>query len=347
MMKKRKCGWSDLELSILGLGCWEFGGGSYWGPSNQQDTNRIVAEAVDYGINYFDTAEVYNDGRSEIALGKALRHIRRDSVIVGSKIAPSNCYPGEITRHCEASLSRLGLDYLDVYMLHWPTTPAAIRHFTNDEKRISFPPNLEEIEKELSSLMKMGKIRYFGISNFGPKHMEELTLTPAVNELPYNLLCRAIEFDCLNACRRKKIGIIGYMTLFQGILGKQLSTFSTLPLQIRRTRHFDNRKNPLARHGGSGEEELLQRTLAELYKNVEKEKASLPNLAIQWVLSNPTICCALVGSRNSERLKANVKAAEQQITEEEVQQLNQITAPLKQILGSSFDYYENINNDRT
>ena len=346
-MQKRKCGHSDLELFPLGLGCWEFGGGDYWGTSSQQDTDLIVAKAIDSGINYFDTAEVYNDGRSETSLGLALRPFQRDRVIVGSKIAPSNCYPGEITRHCEASLARLGTDYIDLYMLHWPVNAISLKHFTDDLPKIANPPGLEAVQAEFAQLRNSGKIRHFGVSNFSTERLAELTLQPAVNELPYNLLCRAIEFDCLDVCRQQNIGIISYMTLLQGVLGKTLTDIDTLPPQLKRTRHFDSRRNPLARHDGPGAEEALRETLSELHKEAARSHSLLPELAIRWAVSNSDICCALVGSRSPERLEANVRAAQHVLPADVVQCLNRITGPLKTELGPSLDYYESIENNRT
>ena len=141
-MELRRCGNSDLTLSTLGFGCWSFGGGTYWGDCNQADADAVVRRAVELGINYFDAAEAYNAGRSEEALGKALRGIPRDKVIVGTKVSPSNCYAETLPQHCEASLRRLGLDYVDLYMIHWPIHPHSIRHFTSDEAVIRNPPTV-------------------------------------------------------------------------------------------------------------------------------------------------------------------------------------------------------------
>ena len=107
-MEQRQCGNSDLRLSVLGAGCWAFGGGAYWGKQSQADVNDVVRLAADYGITYFDTAEAYNNGASEESLGKALRGVARDAVIVGTKVSPSNCAPDALPRHCEARALRAG-----------------------------------------------------------------------------------------------------------------------------------------------------------------------------------------------------------------------------------------------
>ncbi len=350
-LMQRSCGNSGLELSVLGLGCWAFGGGEYWGGSDQKQVNAVVTQALESGINYFDTAEVYNEGRSERALGLALKPLPREAAIIGSKISPSNCYPGKITRHCEASLARLQTDYLDIYMLHWPLNSVSLRHFTDDRGVIANPPVLIEVLEEFKALKRSGKIRHLGISNFGSKRLNELVVasdvSPVVNELPYNLLSRAIEFDTIAACRRQNCGIIGYMTLMQGVLGPSATSLDDLPPQLRRTRHFDSRKNLLARHGGKGAEPILLETLNQLHKLARQAGCSLPELAIRWVVAKPEITCALVGVRSPERLIANVDAAANPLSPDLIKELDRITAFLKQALGPGIDYYESSINDRT
>jgi L-glyceraldehyde 3-phosphate reductase len=176
---------------------------------------------------------------------------------------------------------------------------------------------------------------------------EHHCVTPDVNELPYNLLSRTIEFESISSCKRHHCGIIGYMTLMQGVLGKALGDFDELPPQLRRTRHFDSRKNPLARHDGNGAEEILKATLEKLHALADELKCSLPELAIRWVTSNPSISCALVGVRSPERLMVNVQAAVMSLPDNVIRQLNQITEALKQELGPSIDYYESVINNRT
>ena len=100
-MKKNLCKNSGLELSALGTGCWAFGGGHYWGEQNQKDVNNVVHASVDMGINFFDTAEAYNEGRSESALGEAIQGVSRDKIIIGTKVSPSNCYKDSLIKHSQ------------------------------------------------------------------------------------------------------------------------------------------------------------------------------------------------------------------------------------------------------
>jgi aryl-alcohol dehydrogenase-like predicted oxidoreductase len=101
---------TELNLSVIGTGCWAFGGGDYWGAQDQSDATAVVHASVAHGINYFDTAEVYNDGRSESSLGEAIKGIQRDKLIIGSKVSPSNAYAETLVKHCEDSLKRLQTD---------------------------------------------------------------------------------------------------------------------------------------------------------------------------------------------------------------------------------------------
>ena len=184
-MEKRLCKNAGLELSVLGTGCWAFGGGEYWGHQDQKDVNSVVRESVNLGINYFDTAEAYNEGRSETSLGEAITGIPRDKIIIGTKISPSNCYKDKLIEHCEASLKRLQTDYIDIYMIHWPIHPHSIRHFTKDIRIIENPPEIAEALDTLRELKQQGKIRNFGVSNFSRNRLKNLPVEEiAVNELP-------------------------------------------------------------------------------------------------------------------------------------------------------------------
>jgi len=128
-----KLGKSDIFVSAMTVGCWPFGSDEYWGEQSQQDVNNVVSAALEMGVNTFDTAEVYNNCESERSLGIAL-HGRRNEATVISKISPSNCH--NVRQHCINSLQRLDMDYLDVYMLHWPINTLGVKHFTSNVQTI-------------------------------------------------------------------------------------------------------------------------------------------------------------------------------------------------------------------
>jgi aryl-alcohol dehydrogenase-like predicted oxidoreductase len=349
-MESRQCGRSALRLSALGIGCWSFGGGDYWGACRQEDADAVVRRAVELGISYFDTAEAYNDGRSETALGRALRGVDRDRVLVGSKVSPSHCYAETLPRHCEASLRRLGLDHLDLYMIHWPLHPHSIRHFTAEEAVIANPPTVEEAFAALGALQRQGKIRHIGVSNFGAARLDEaLRLCPdlAVNQLPHSLLARAIELEALPRCRQAGVGVIGYMTLLQGVLSDRYPDLGAVPPQQRRTRHFDAAGSPLARHGGAGAEAETAAGLAAIRAVAAECGLTTAEIAAKWALAVPGIACCLVGARSVRRLEENIRAAHEPLPPEIFERLHAATQPLLEKLGDSFDYYESVENDRT
>jgi aryl-alcohol dehydrogenase-like predicted oxidoreductase len=343
----RRCGSSTLKLPILGMGCWSYGGGDYWGPQDQADVDAVVRYAIEHGCNFFDTAEAYNDGASESSLGAALRDVPREQVIIATKVSPSNADPRTLVKHCEASLGRLRTDYIDLYMVHWPLTPHAIRHFTTEEIPT---PSVQAAFEALQGLQQAGKIRHIGVSNFGTAKLVEALTTGAqivVNELPYSLLTRAIECEALPFCRSNGIGVLGYMTLLQGVLSDKYATLADLPEIRRRTRHFHYRSTPLARHGTVGAEKETLEALIGIREVAHRWHLSTPELALQWAMAGQGITSCLCGARQLEELKQNLKAAREPLDQELVAELNRITAPLLHKLGPSFDYYENPANDRT
>lgn len=348
-MQYRKVKNTDLELSVLGTGCWAFGGGEYWGAQEQKDVNAVVHASVAHGINYFDTAEVYNEGRSESALGEAIKGIPRDKLIIGTKISPSNAYKGVLEQHCEASLRRLQTDYIDIYMIHWPIHPHSIRHFTKDENIVKNPPIIEEAFASLLQLKKEGKIRHIGVSNYSYRRLKNdmpANVQVVVNELPYNLLCRAIEYDTLPYCLEQGIGVIGYMTLLQGLLAKIYPNVEDIPEWRRRTRHFSSKTTPLSRHGEEGFETETQETLRAIDQVARDGGIKMSELATKWALASG-ITCSLVGARNAEQLEQNVKALDVEVDDSTISLLNKVSGLLKERMGNHFDYYESKENDRT
>jgi len=349
-VEQRQCGTSDIQLSVLGAGCWEFGGSEYWGPQSQSEADAVVRAAVDAGINYFDTAEAYNEGRSEQALGRALAGVPRDRVVIGSKVSPSNAYRDTLVSHCEQSLKRLKTDFIDIYMIHWPLTGQSLEHFTDEQARITAPPSVEEAFEALGRLVKDGKIRYAGVSNFGPRPLAQtLRQTPRtiVNQLPYNLLSRAVEDEVLPLCRAEHVGVIGYFTLLQGILSGNYRDLSEVPRWQRRTRHFDSAGSELARHGGGGAEAEMREALERIRRISEGSGIPMASLAIRWAVSNPDFTCALVGTRKASRIRENAAAAASVLSADLMHELDAATRPLARALGPGFDYYESADNDRT
>jgi aryl-alcohol dehydrogenase-like predicted oxidoreductase len=343
----RQCGKTDLKLPVLGMGCWAFGEGEYWGAQSQTDVDAVVHYAVDHGCNFFDTAEAYNKGSSETSLGLALKGIPREKVIVCTKISPSNTQPENVAKHCEASLRRLQLDYLDLYMVHWPITAHGIKHFVSEPIPT---PSTQEAFAALDKLRRQGKIRHIGVSNFAPTKLNEVLATGVpitVNELPFSLLTRAVEREILPMCREKGIGVLGYMSLLQGVISDKYTNLDDLPPVRRRTRHFDNRKNPLARHRMAGVEAETQAALNSIRAIAKREGMSTSDLALKWAFAGDGITSSLCGSRNVEALKGNIQAALSPLSPALIAELNHVTQALLEALGPGFDYYEHPSLDRT
>jgi aryl-alcohol dehydrogenase-like predicted oxidoreductase len=332
-MEKRRLGRSEIEISVLGIGCWSFGGGAedYWGPQDQSAVEAVVGAALDRGVNYFDTAEAYNWGHSEESLGRALRG-RREEAIVGSKVGPEHTEPTVLREHCEASLRRLGTDRIDVYMIHWPITD----HSTPD----AFA-TLEKLRSE-------GKIRVIGVSNFGALQLGEALDTGVrfeVNQLCYNLLSRGIEEEILPLCGAHEIGIVGYMPLLQGFLADKFKTPEEVPEARARTRHFDGSR-PLSRHGEAGAERELFAALDGIREIAEREGIPISQLAMRWCLAPPEITSVLVGVRNSSQLEEGIRALSCDLSPEVVEELSRLTDPVTEKIGTNPDYFQGRHDSR-
>jgi aryl-alcohol dehydrogenase-like predicted oxidoreductase len=334
MMERRGYGSSGFTLPVLGIGCWAYGGGEsdYWGPQDQKDVDGVVARALDAGINYFDTAEAYNEGRSEEALGRALKG-RRKQAIIGTKVLPAYTEPSALRQHCEASLRRLSTDFIDIYMVHWPIVDQPV----------------EGAFTTLAGLQAEGKIRSIGVSNFGVHQLQEALSTGArieVNQLCYNLLSRAIEIDLMPFCARQKIGILAYSPLAQGLLTGKFRSADEMPPARTRTRHFRGDR-PGSRHGEAGAEDEMFAALEGLRQVAQELQAPVAQVALAWCLGRPEITCALPGIRTAGQLEENQVGALLKLTPEIKARLDQLSLVLREKLGASPDYYQGRNDSRT
>jgi aryl-alcohol dehydrogenase-like predicted oxidoreductase len=345
-MKYNIIGKSRLPLSVLGMGCWAYGGGKYWGDQSQSDVNDVVACAIENGITYFDTAEVYNDGDSETSLGIALKG-KRSRAVIGSKVSTSNAHYSDLIAHCEASLKRLGTDYIDIYMLHWPINKRSVKHFSGDEDNL---PTINEAFSAMQTLKEQGKIREIGLSNHGAAQMKEAAATStdiAVNELPYNLISRAIELEIQPYCIDKGIGILGYMVYQQGILAGIYNTIDDIPESQAHSRHFKQyRGGTESRHFEDGAEAEITELIKYMRRTAAELNVSVPCLSLSWALANSAITSTLAGSRNRTELFENIGICDYRLPAEIKKELDNISLPILDALGGSADYYENHLNSR-
>ncbi len=322
-MQYRKLGDSDLYVSVLAFGAWQIGDPGYWGVDAEADAQAAVDAAIDAGINLFDTAESYGGGESERALGKALGAKRKD-VLIATKVSPSNCAPEKLRRSCEASLGRLGTDVIDLYQIHWPFRDVPVA----------------EIRAELQRLHEEGKIRAAGVSNFGPGDLEAWMAhgSCASNQVGYNLLFRAIEYEIVPACLAYGVGILAYMPLLQGILSGRWRSVEEIPEARRRTRHFaDTRQS--TRHGEPGCEAMTFDALRGLQEIADGLGQPLANVAMAWLLAQPGVTSVIVGARNPHQVTRNVAAADLALPGETARALSAVTGPLKQHFGTNADMW--------
>jgi aryl-alcohol dehydrogenase-like predicted oxidoreductase len=323
-MKYRILGSSALEVSVLAFGAWQLGDRAYWGDNPDIDEQGAVDAAIDAGINLFDTAEGYGGGASEEALGKCLG-AKRGGVFIASKVSPDHCAPADLRAACEASLRRLGTDVIDVYQVHWP-----FRHVP-----------VADVYGELARLRDEGKIREMGVSNFGPVDLAAWMECGACvsNQLGYNMLFRAIEFETVPACMQHGVGILAYMPLLQGILSGRWQTVDEVPPNRRRTRHFAGHRENV-RHGEPGCEPLTFEVLSGIATVADELGLPMASVALAWAIAQPQVASAIIGARRPRQLERNLSAAELDLGDAVVARLNQVTEPLKVALGRNCDMWQ-------
>lgn len=347
---KREIGRSGIFAHPIAIGCWAFGGGSYWGEQSRADVDAVVAAALERGYCLFDTAEVYNDGASERALGEALRG-RRAQALIATKFSPDHAYPAALRRSCEASLKRLGTDYIDLYMLHWPLVPRAFKHYGAGDDVVAAPPRLDEMVDTLNALRAEGKIRAYGVSNFGIEQLREIGALDAqvqCNQIAYNIFSRAIERDVLPYCGQAGISVICTMALQQGLLAGKYARAQDVPPNQAHSRHYSAERGGSAqRHGGPGAEQEMFEALPELYAVARELNVTPAQLAIAWTVQNPAVGATLVGCRNLRQLDENTGADGLMLPDWAMERIARASQPVLDALGYSPDYYESPENSRS
>ncbi len=323
-MQYRNLPQTDLQVATVALGCWAFAGGGNWGPQDDSDSIATIHAALANSVNFLDTAEAYGDGFSERLIGRALKG-RRHEAVIADKPAPGRETPEELRRACEESLERLGTDYIDLYQQHWPNRDVPLAETVGGFER----------------LKQEGKIRAFGVCNFGPTDLDELLKhgKPATNQVAYSLLSRAAEFTIQPICRERAIGILCYSPIAQGLLTGKYRSADEVPEGRARTKHFSGSR-PQARHGGPGAEELTFRTIAEIHRLAERYGLSMAQLAIAWLLTRPGVTAVLAGARSPDQLEQNVAAAGTSLPDELVSGLTEASEELKAALGDDADPWD-------
>ncbi|WP_013321360.1 aldo/keto reductase [Gloeothece verrucosa] len=302
-MEKRQLGNSDIYITPILMGTWQ-AGKWMWVGIEDEETIKSIRAAFEAGITTIDTAEVYGEGHSEKIVAQALSDVR-EQVVYASKVFANHLKYDQVIKACEGSLKNLNTDYIDLYQIHWPAG--------------SFNSEIVPIEETMSALnhlKEQGKIRAIGVSNFSRTQLEEAMQYGRIDSLqpPYSLFWRQVEQDAVPYCIEQNISILAYSSLAQGLLtGKFGPDHQFAPGDHRA-------KNKLFQ----GENyQRAQKALDQMRPIAERYGCSLANLALAWLIAQPQTN-AIAGARNAEQAQGNAKAADVQLSPEDIKEIDRI-----------------------
>jgi aryl-alcohol dehydrogenase-like predicted oxidoreductase len=317
-MEFRQLGHSGLKVPVLSFGTGTFGGkGEFfaaWGNSDVAEATRLIDTCLEAGVNFFDTADVYSQGASEEILGKAIAG-RRNSVLISTKATfPMGQGPNDLgssryhlIQACEASLRRLGTDYIDIYHLHGfdQLTP------------------IEETLHTLDTLVESGKVRYIACSNFSGWHlMKSLAISEkygwpryVAHQAYYSLIGREFEWELMPLGIDQHVGTIVWSPLGWGRLTGKIRRNQPLPAV--------SRLHTTAEKGPPVDDEYLYKVIDALEEVARDTGKTIPQVALNWLLQRPTVANVVIGARNEEQLRQNLGAVGWNLSSDQVQRLNQ------------------------
>lgn len=327
-MEAKKLGKTDVKVTELIFGAWAIGGWM-WGGADSKEAVRAIETAIDNGMTTIDTAPIYGFGLSEELTGKAIKGKRSRVQILtkfgmvwnekkGQYFFPSKDNSGKdidiykysskdrVISDCDESLRRLGTDYIDLFQIHWPdaTTP------------------VPETMEALGILIKKGKIRAGGVSNYSVDLMTEAEekIILASNQVPYSMVNRGIEKDIVPHCIENKIGILAYSPLQRGLLAGRIKPG-------HKFNEGDTRPSTMYY-----KEPNLSRIIAlteKLSKMADERNVTLSQIVLNWTVRQPGITCALAGARNSHQVLENVKATQFHLSDEEINNINRLLSEFR------------------
>jgi aryl-alcohol dehydrogenase-like predicted oxidoreductase len=317
-MEMRVLGTTGVTVSPLCLGAMMFGS---WGNPDHDESVRIIDRALDAGINFIDTADVYSQGESEEIVGKALAGGKRDRVVLATKVhGQMGDDPNQqgnsrrwIIRECENSLRRLGTDHIDLYQIHRPDPTA----------------DVDETLGALTDLIRAGKISYAGSSTFPAAQIVEAQWTAqrrgrerfVCEQPPYSILVRGIEDEVLPACQRYGMGVIPWGPLASGWLSGGYRKGRELPASHRSSRlpHRFDINLP--------ENQVKLEAAENLAVLAEEAGLSLIHLALAFVINHPAVTSAIIGPRTMEHLESQLGAADVVLTADILDRIDEIVPP--------------------
>jgi aryl-alcohol dehydrogenase-like predicted oxidoreductase len=307
-MQTKRLGNTDLHFTRIGLGTWAMGGAGWkfsWGPQDDEASIRTIREALDRGINWIDTAPVYGLGHCEEIVSRALQGLR-DRPLIATKCERCWDEQGQIIPRLkretirvevEASLRRLGIDVIDLYQIHWPQP---------DE-------DIEEGWGAVAELIREGKVRYAGVSNFNLPQLQRIQPIHPVASLqpPYSMITRGIESDLLPWCAANDVGVIAYSPMQKGLLSGKVTRE-----RVAQFASDDHRRND-----PQFQEPLLSANLelVEALRGIAAKRGKMiAHLAIAWVLRRPEVTAAIVGAREPSQIEETIHAAEWDLSVQEI-----------------------------
>jgi aryl-alcohol dehydrogenase-like predicted oxidoreductase len=317
-MEFRQLGRSGLKVPVLCFGTGTFGGGTdffrAWGSSDVAEASRLVSICMEAGVNFFDTADVYSNGLSEEILGKAVEGRRHDVLISTKATFPMGKGPNDLgsSRHhlvaaCEASLRRLGTDYIDIYHLHGldALTP------------------VEEALSTLNRLIESGKVRYIACSNFSGWHlMKSLAASERYgwaryvgHQVYYSLIGREYEWELMPLALDQGVGALIWSPLGWGRLTGKIQRGQPLP--------STSRLHQTTEQGPPVADEYLYEVVDSLDQVAAETGKTVPQIALNWLLRRPTVSSVIIGARNEEQLRQNLAAEPWSLSPEQISKLDQ------------------------
>jgi len=314
-MQTRRLGYTDLNLTTVGLGTWAMGGPWQfgWGPQDDSEAIAAILKALELGINWIDTAPVYGLGHSEELVANALKQSKQKPFIAtkcgllwNEKREKVPCLKRQsIRQECNASLKRLGIEVIDLYQMHWPDPDQ----------------DIEEAWEEMAKLTLEGKIRYLGVSNYNMEQIERVRKIHPVASLqpPYSMLHREVEGELLAYCAKNNIGVLAYSPMQRGLLTSKFSR-----QHLEKLAPDDHRiKNPdFQEPQFSATLELVEK----LKKIAERSGRTSAQLAISWVLRRPEVTAAIVGARRPAQIIETAPASDWNLSKKDIDQIEKLLA---------------------
>ncbi len=328
-MEYRRLGSSDVKVSVITFGAWAIGGWM-WGHQDEDDAIAAIETSIAEGATSIDTAAIYGFGHSEELIGKVIAGRKRDQVQILTKYSmhwdeqvgefffdskdnagrPVKIYLNtrkkDVLEECEKSLRRLRTDYIDLYQCHW-------RDHTTE---------VSETMEAIAKLLKAGKIRAAGVSNFTVEDTQEAmrTVPLASYQGPYSMVKRDLEKDVLPFCRQNGLGVLAYSPLQRGLLTGKITEGYAFA-------EGDNRgSSPLF----SGQNlKRINAMLKEFAPIASAHKATIAQVVIYWTIHRPGITAALVGARNARQARENATAARLSLSAEELTRIDELISGLK------------------